>query len=122
MRIKIGYCILSLLKKSCLSGVIAFCHNLKYPNSFSGVNFYLKYGDDLVEVFNALNPLEAVCFLQLIVSSFSAIISGFGFLSILMKLKSSTQMQLAALFYYLFSVIYITSSTKIEFEIIMEFI
>lgn len=57
-----------------------------------------------MELANALNPLERPFFFQIAVCCLSAIISGFGFFSIIMKLKSITPMAPPALLYYSFSV------------------
>ena len=69
-----------------------------------GLQFYLNYGDDLKEVIYDLDPIEHPLMWQLIICCISAITSGFGFLSILMKLKSYSPMVAPAIFYFLFAV------------------
>ena len=57
-----------------------------------------------MEVANALNPLEGPFFAQISLCCVCAIVSGFGFFSISMKLKSTTPMAPPALLYYSFAV------------------
>ena len=69
-----------------------------------GLQFYLSYGYDLREVIFGLHPIKEPLLLQLTICCISTIISGFGFLSILMKLKSHTLMVAPGLFYFLIAV------------------
>ena len=78
---------------------------------FQGVQFYLKYGEDLFEVIHSLKPLEGPYFWTISICCLSAIISGFGYFSALLKLKSITvpAMLVPATLYFQFAV----SNTKL---------
>ena len=78
---------------------------MTFSKIISGVSFYLRYGENLFEVLYALNPLERPFFWQITLCCISAIISGFGLFSILLKLKSVTPFTLPSLLYYSFAVI-----------------
>ena len=71
-----------------------------------GVQFYVKYGEDLFEVIHGLKPLEGPYFWKISICCLSAIISGFGYFSALLKLKSITvpAMLLPSALYFKFAV------------------
>ena len=73
---------------------------------FQGVQFYVKYGEDLFEVIHGLKPLEGPYFWTISICCLSAIISGFGYFSGLLKLKSITvpAMLVPAELYFQFAV------------------
>ena len=82
---------------------------LWYCNFFlylQGIQFYLKYGEDLFEGIHALKPLEGPYFWKISICCLSAIISGFGYFSALLKLKSITvpAMLVPQLLYFQFAV------------------